>query len=50
MIHKYTRSRDEIGEQNNMIDHIPVIEKLVKDVLDSKTVGGMYERSDHYVV
>ena len=30
-----------------MIDYKAVDEKLVKDVLDSKAVRGMYEGSDH---
>ena len=30
-----------------MIDYIVVDEKLRKDVLNGKTIRGMYERSDH---
>ena len=33
-----------------MINYIAMSEKLVKDVLDAKTVRGMYEGSDHCVV
>ena len=50
MIHRYTWRRDEKGKQKSMIDYISVDEKLRKDVSDAKTVRGVYERLDHYVV
>ncbi len=51
MIHRYTWRRGEDGgEERSLIDYIAVDERLRKDVLDSKVVGGALDGSDHYAV
>ncbi len=51
MIHRYTwRRREDVGEEESLIDYIAVDERLRKDVMDAKVVRGALEGLDHYAV